>query len=136
MAKRRGRKAVERSRYREYMSVAEHCYSAAKDSMELEYWTAAGLLIVHSAIAFADALCIKLSGQKSVGENHEETISLLETVAAGDEEKSKALGQLRRLIEEKTKVSYLGDLYSPATAKEMWKRLEGFREWAVRILTR
>lgn len=136
MAKRRGRKAVERSRYREYMSVAEHFYSAAKDSMELEYWTAAGLLIVHSAIAFADALCIKLSGQKSVGENHEETISLLETVAAGDEEKSKALGQLRRLIEEKTKVSYLGELYSPAAAKEMWKRLEGFREWAVRILTR
>ena len=69
MAKRRGRKAVERSRYREYMNVAEHFYGAAKDSMELEYWTAAGLLIVHSAIAFADALCIKLSGQKSAGEN-------------------------------------------------------------------
>ncbi len=136
MAKRRGRKAVERSRYREYMNVAEHFYGAAKDSMELEYWTAAGLLIVHSAIAFADALCIKLSGQKSAGENHEETVSLLESVAAGDEEKSKALGQLRRLIEEKTKVSYLGELYSPAGAKEMWKRLERFREWAVRILTR
>jgi len=64
------------------MDVAQHFYDAARDSMELDYPTAAGVLIVHSAIAYADALCIMLSGQRSSGENHEEAIEILETVIA------------------------------------------------------
>ena len=67
MAKQRGIKSIDRSRYREYQRVAEHFYDAAKDSVDLEYWTAAAVLIVHAAIAYADALCIKVAGQRSVG---------------------------------------------------------------------
>ncbi|MBU2584861.1 MAG: hypothetical protein KKH32_05975 [Bacteroidetes bacterium] len=136
MAKRRGRKAIEKIRYQEYQRVAEHFYEAAKDSMELEYWTAAGVLIVHSAIAYTDALCIKQSGQKSVGESHEDAIALIEEVVAGGEEKMKALNQLKRIIEEKNRVSYLGELYTAADTKELWKRLVRFHEWAVMILSR
>ena len=136
MAKRRGRKSVSRARFIDYQSVADHFYLAAKDSLELEYFTASGVLIVHSAIAFADALCIKLSGVKSTGENHEDTITLVESVVADSSEKSKAINQLRRIIEEKTKVSYLGELYSSAQSKDMLKRLERFREWALIILQR
>ena len=136
MAKQRGVKSVERSQHREYLRVAEHFYDAAKDSIELEYWTAAAVLIVHSAIAYADALCIKLSGQKSVGESHEHTITLLEENVAGGEDKSKALNQLRYIIEEKTHVSYLGEILSQSGTKELWKRLVRFREWALSILTR
>jgi hypothetical protein len=80
MTKRQSRKAVDRVRYREYQQVAEHFFEAGKASMDLEYWTAAGLLIVHSAIAYADALSIKLSGQKSVGENHEDAVALIADV--------------------------------------------------------
>jgi hypothetical protein len=104
--------------------------------LELEYWTAAGLLIVHSAIAYTDALCIQQSGQKSSGDNHEDAVALLDEVVAGGEEKTKAINQLRRIIEEKTKVSYLGDLYSSAQAEELWKRLKRYRDWAVAILNR
>jgi len=136
MAKRRGRKSVPRTRFVKYQQTAEHFYNAAKDSIELEYWTAAGVLIVHSAIAFTDALSIKLSGQKSIGENHEDAISILETIVAGGEEKLKAINQLKRIIEEKTRVSYLGELYSPSRTNEMWKRLERFRKWAISILNR
>jgi hypothetical protein len=136
MADRRGRKSIARTKHKDYMKAAEHFYNAAKDSMELEYWTAAGVLIVHSSIAYTDALCIKQAGLKSVGENHEDAIALLESVVAGGEEKTKALNQLRRIIQEKTKVSYLGELYTSAQTKEMWKRLERFKEWAAGILTR
>ena len=94
MAKQRGVKSVDRSKYREYQRVAEHFYDAANDSLELEYWTAAAVLIVHSAIAYADALCIKLAGQRSVGDSHEHTVTLLEENVAGGEEKGKALSQL------------------------------------------
>ncbi len=136
MAKRRGRKSVPRHRYTDYKNVADHFYSAAKDSIDLEYFTAAGVLIVHSAIAYADALCIKLSGVKSIGENHEDTITLVESAVVDSAEKIKAVNQLRRIIEEKTKVSYLGELYSSTQSKDMWKRLERFRNWVLEILER
>jgi len=136
MAKRRGRKSVDHAQFIKYRKTAEHFYYASKDSIELEYWTAAGVLIVHSAIAYADALCVKLSGQKSTGENHEDVIYLLEKAVADSKGKNKAVNQLKRIIEEKTKVSYLGELYSPSQTDEMWRRLERFREWANSLLDR
>ena len=54
MTKQRGVKAVDRSKFREYQRVAQHFYDASKDSVDLEYWTAAAVLIVHAAIAYAD----------------------------------------------------------------------------------
>lgn len=64
--------------------------------MDLEYWTAAGVLIVHSAIAFTDALTIKLSGVKSVGENHEEAILLLEEAVPESEAKTKSSKSVKK----------------------------------------
>ena len=136
MAQRSRRKPVPRNRAIHYQKVAEHFFVAAKDALRLEYWTAAGVLIVHSAIAFVDALCVKQSGQKSSGENHEDAVALLEEVVAGGEEKERAVNQLRRIIEEKSKVSYLGDLYTASQAEELWKRLERFRDWADGVLNR
>jgi len=136
MAKRRGRKAISRHRFSDYQNVADHFYSAAKDSMDLEYFTAAGVLIVHSAIAYADALCIKLSGVRSIGDSHEDAIALVESAVADSPKKSDAINQLRRIIEEKSKVSYLGELYSSSQSKDMLKRLERFRKWALEILQR
>jgi len=136
VARRGRRSSVPRNRYKQYQTVAEHFFAAANQALELEHWTAAGLLIVHSAIAYADALCIQQSGQKSSGENHEDAVALLDEVVAGGDEKTKAVNQLRRMIEEKTKVSYLGDLYSSAQAEELWKRLKRFRTWAETVLNR
>ena len=136
MSKQRGIKAVDRSKHREYQQVAEHFYNAAKDSISLEYWTAAAVLIVHAAIAYADALCVKIAGQRSVGESHEQLVVLLDEHIAGKDQKKRALNQLRYIIEEKTRVSYLGEILTPSMTRELWKRLERFREWAVQILTR
>ena len=136
MAERRGRKSIPRNTFKKYLAVAEHFYQAAKDSLELEYWTASGVLIVHSAIAYSDALCIKLSGIKSVGENHEDAVALLESSIGDIDGKSSAMNQLRRIIEEKTKVSYLGELYTSSQTREMLKRLERFRKWSLEILNR
>lgn len=136
MANRSRRKSVQRNQYRQYQKVAEHFFVAASDSIDMGYWTAAGVLIVHSAIAYVDALCIQQSGQRSAGENHVDAIALLDEVISDGEEKASAMNQLRRIIEEKTKVSYLGDLYSAKQAEDLWKRLKRFRQWAERILNR
>ena len=61
MSKRTSRKAVDRLRYQDSKKAAEHFYEAAEVAMEYSYWTAAGVLIVHSAIAYADAISIKLA---------------------------------------------------------------------------
>ncbi|MGD8782280.1 MAG: hypothetical protein PVH88_25365 [Ignavibacteria bacterium] len=136
MTKRKGQKPVPRVQYKKYLDTAGHFYKAAKDSIELEYWTAAGVLIVHSAIAFTDTLCIKLGGVRSTADDHDDAINLLEKIIPDSEDKTKALNQLKRIIEEKTRVSYLGELYTAKKAGEMWKRLERFRKWAVDVLER
>ena len=104
--------------------------------MELGYWTAAGVLIVHAAIAYSDALCIRSAGEKSSGENHEDALTLMDQVVPESEEKTNALNQLHRIIEEKTKVSYLGNLYTAKQCQDLWKRLQRFRDWAREILDR
>lgn len=127
---------MERARYREYEQVADHFYEAARDAMDLEYWTAAGVLIVHAAIAYADALCIQQAGVRSGAENHEESAVLLEQTLPSNDATSTAIRHLRRIIDEKTKVSYLGELYSRDQTKGLWNRLDRFRQWAKRILHR
>ncbi len=104
--------------------------------MDLEYWTAAGVLIVHAAIAYADALCIKTSGIRSSGDDHEDAVMLLESAVSEEGGKSKSINHLRRIIEEKTKVSYLGELYSASQTREMWKHIKRFAKWAEEILGR
>ena len=136
MTKPMRRKSVAKEKYIKFLETAEHFYDAAKDSMDLEYWTAAGVIIVQSAIAYSDALCIKLGGVRSSGDNHEDAVTLLENIIADSSEKSRALNQLKRIIEEKTRVSYLGELYTRKQTLEMWKRLERFARWAREILER
>jgi len=136
MARRTGRKTVERSRCRQYEQVADHFFEAARDAMELEYWTAAGVLIVHAAIAYADALTIQQSGVRSAADDHEEAAVLLEQALPHDDQVSKAIRHLRRIIDEKTKVSYLGELYTRRQTRALWDRLDRFRRWAKRILQR
>jgi hypothetical protein len=66
-------------------------HSAARDAMDLEYWTAAGVIIVHSAIADSDALCIQQAGVRSGSDDHDLAVVLLEESIAADEQASTAL---------------------------------------------
>jgi len=104
--------------------------------MELQYCTAASVLIVHSAIAYADALSIKQAGLRSASNNLDEAVTLVDESVASSERKAEAMQQLRRIVGEKTRVSYLGELYSPAGTKRLWQRLERFRRWAKQVLER
>lgn len=61
---------------------------------------------------------------------------MLSKVIIETENNKKAIIQLRRIIEEKTKVSYLGELYSQSSIKELFKRLKRFHDWAGEILER
>ncbi len=103
--------------------------------MEFEYWTAACVLIVHAAIAYADSVAIKESGQRSAGSNHEDAVTLLSEVIRPSAETTAALNHLRRIIEEKTRVSYLGEIYTAAQTRVLMRQLDRFAEWARRIIS-
>ena len=134
MANSKTRIPVHRTKVKDYQSVAEGFYRGAELAREFEYWNASGVLIVHAAIALADAIAIKLAGVKSRGEDHHETIALLEEVVAPGEEKKKALVHLRRIIDHKNTVSYSGELYEKKDIEQLWKQVARFREWAIDLL--
>jgi hypothetical protein len=134
MARKSKRKSVDRSKSNSYKIVADNFIQGAEVAREFEYWNAAGVLIVHAAIALSDALAIKIGGVKSQGENHYDAIALLDELVESSPEKKKALNQLRMIIDHKTSVSYSGDLYDRKDVDLLWKQLDRFRTWANLLL--
>ena len=106
----------------------------SKIFFDFEYWNASGVLIIHAAIALADAITIKIGGVKCSGEDHHEVIGLINELITSTEEKKKALNQLDRIIDHKSAVSYRGDIYQSEDIELLWKYLDRFRRWAVSVL--
>src|SRR5664280_2208829 len=102
---------INRAKAANYKSVAENFYEGAKVAADYEYWNAAGVLIVHSAIAYGDAVTIKFGGVKSKGENHQALVNLLDSLIPDSSAKKKALLQLSKIIDHKNAVSYSGAIY-------------------------
>ncbi len=133
MARGSRRVSIHRSRSLDYVKVADSFFNGAEVAREFEYWNAAGVLIVHTAIALADAVSIKLGGVKSQGEDHHDTAMLLDELVADSSEKRRAVNQLRRIIDHKTSVSYSGEIYERADVEQLWKLLTRFRKWALSL---
>jgi hypothetical protein len=125
---------VDCSKASNYKYVADNFYDGAQVAAEYEYWNAAGVLIVHSAIAYGDAITIKFGGFKSKGEDHQALVNLIESITAQSPKKKSALLHLTKLIDQKNAVSYSGDIYKKADIDQMWKHLERFKLWAVDLI--
>ena len=127
-------KKIDPSRSLNFQKVAENFYKGAAVASEYSYFNAAGVLIVHAAIAYSDAITIKNKGIKVHGENHYEIISLLNNLIPHSEEKRKALNNLKNIIDHKNKVSCSGDVYLKKDIEALMKHFERFRNWADKIL--
>ena len=128
------RTSVSREKYQDYMKVADNFFSGSELAKEFEYWNAAGVLMIHAAIAYTDAITIKVGGVKSQGEDHMAAVDLLREVIVLDEAGKRASNHLARMIEEKNVVSYRGEVYSRADIEKLWKQLERYKEWTASIL--
>ncbi len=134
MSSKSPKKKIEPARYLDFLEVAKNFYEGAKVASEYSYYNAAGVLIVHSAIAYSDAISIKNKGIKIQGDNHYEIISLLDDLIAPSEKKKKAIIQLKHIIDHKNKVSYSGDIYSKKDIELLWKQIDRFKAWAEELL--
>ncbi|GBD89465.1 hypothetical protein BMS3Abin04_00170 [bacterium BMS3Abin04] len=134
MVKKTSRKIVEKSKATSFRKVAENFYEGDKVAYDFEYFNASGVLIVHAAIAFADAVTIELSGWKCSGENHYEIISLLTDITPPNKYKNNAINHFRKIIGHKNLISYSGDEYHKKDIDKLWKHLERFIIWINTIL--
>ena len=135
MTPRRSRRiAVDTAKHKDYLQAAHQFYIGADAAMSLENWSAAALLVVHAAIAYTDALTIKIGGVKSQGDDHMAAVDVARELIAVDDAGRKALTHLVRVIQEKNVVSYSGDVSSRNQAESLWKHLERYRSWALLLL--
>lgn len=134
MVRKTTRKSIDKSKFNNYRIVAESFYGGAEVAKEYEYWNASGVLIIHAAIAYSDAICIKFGGVKSQGEDHNQAIFLLKELLSTSDENRKAFQNLEKMIAHKNSVSYSGDVYEAKDINLLWKHLERFKTWAEDLL--
>jgi hypothetical protein len=118
----------------DYVQVADNFYAGADAARAFEYWNAAGVLIVHAAIAYSDAITIKVGGVKSQGADHMAAVDLVRQIVTLDKAGENALNHLWQMIQEKNVVSYHGEIYARRDVDKLWKHLERYRTWALSIL--
>lgn len=131
MVKRKKIRAEARTRAADYLRVADDFAGGADTAMEFDYPNAAGVLYVHAAIAYADAVCIALSGKKSSSEDHEDVADLLQDVLpVGDPNDKDALNAVRRVISIKNQVSYEGRAFARKDVVPLKRRIDVIGRWS------
>jgi len=134
MAKKTPRKKIDAIKFNDFRKVADNFTKGAELAHDFDYFNAAGVLIIHAAIAVADAVTIKLSSQKCTGNNHYEIISLLKDITPESKHKKGAINQFKNLIDHKNAVSYTGDIYNKRDVDKLFKHFKRFSVWAHTIL--
>jgi len=99
-----------------------------------EYASAAGLLAVHSAISYSDALLIGLDGARPRGENHSEAIAALKRACTGAKIEPQGIAQLQKLLSAKTDISYGEKPVNEIRITALCEAAKRFETWAERVL--
>ncbi|HLY08756.1 MAG TPA: hypothetical protein VKW04_05535 [Planctomycetota bacterium] len=77
---------------------------------------------------------IRLAGVKSSSDTHQDVLHLLGDAAARQKDRDRALGHLRRILEEKSRVSYSGEAFRKAEIDALEIRAQRFRDWCEAVL--
>ena len=127
---------IDNTKYFDFIKVAENFKNGAELAIEFGYHNAAGVLIVHSAIALADSITIKYSSSKIKGDSYYDIIALLKNVLPPKLMNDSAIDHLKKIIDQKNSVSYSGDIYHKSDIIKLNKHFMRFSGWANSILER
>lgn len=125
---------IDNHKHLDFIKVAENFKNGADLAFEYGYFNAAGVLIVHSAIALADSITIKFSSSKIKGDSHYDILALLKNVLPPKLKNDSAIDHLKKIIDQKNLVSYSGDIYRKSDIVKLNKHFERFSTWAKKIL--
>lgn len=123
-------KKIDVSRHHDFKRISKDFANGCDSAFAFEYYNAAGVLVIHAAIALADSITIRLAGIKCSGDSHYDIIELLRQVTPPSASKQKALEQFKKLIDHKNRVSYQGDIYNKKDVDKLLKYFERFKIWA------
>jgi hypothetical protein len=128
---------MDRSQAVKYLRVARALHSTAGDLNQLategdSYGNAMAIVAIHAAIAYADALSIAFRELKSVDGDHSMAVDTLRH-AIGHRADEAQVRRLRRIIDQKSAVSYQGEYYLLADARDVVEQLDAFAEWALSV---
>jgi hypothetical protein len=93
------------------------------------YGNAIGVVAVHAAIAYNDALCIAFAGLKSTEGDHRKAADVLKRALKSRAEPGQA-ERLRSILGVKERVSYAGLYYALDEARSLLREAETFGAWA------
>lgn len=125
-------KDVPRHRATQYRRVGDSLAKGAEDLFTLEdaaYGNAIGVLVVHAAIAWTDALTIAFGGKKHTGADHEKAADLL-LQELGERVLPEARKKLQAILRAKDSVSYMGESYTLDQAMVVLTHLRSYLDWA------
>lgn len=134
MGKNSPSKKIDRNKYLDFRKVADSFIEGGKLAGEFGYYNAAGVLIIHSVIALADAITIKYTGRKAKGDSYYDVITLLKNTMPQNKLNDNAINNFKKLIDHKNIVSYSGNIYRKKDVDKLIKHYERFASWAVDIL--
>jgi hypothetical protein len=98
------------------------------------YGSAAALLAVHSAISYADAVEIKLSGKVTKGDDHRQKVTALKKACSKAGVSDAGAAQLQKLLGAKYDIAYGdGGSVGEERAAAICEAARRFQTWAERI---
>jgi len=126
-------KKIRKDEYLNYLRKAKELESVMQTALLKSNWDAAALNALHAAILANDALLIFFHGIKSNSQKHDDAVKLL-TYLMKSSDAQKYSRHLRKLINEKSVVSYTGKLLSPGKSKELCTHAQRFITWVNSLL--
>lgn len=93
------------------------------------YGNAIGVVAVHAAIAYNDALTIAFRGLKSTEGDHRKAADVLQR-ALGHRAHPDGVERLRSILTLKDRISYAGQYYTLDEARSLLRSAEAFAAWA------
>jgi len=124
---------MRKDEYLNYWRKAQELESVMQTALLKSNWDAAALNALHAAILANDALLIFFHGIKSSSQKHDDAVKLLTSLMKSSDAQ-KYSRHLRKLINEKSVVSYTGKLLSPGRSKELCKHAQRFITWVNSLL--
>lgn len=98
------------------------------------YTSALALLAVHSAISWNDAVLVKLRGKPSSSQNHKDAVRATEQACRRLKVDERGITPLRKLLSEKSRVSYGGQRTTEDAALALAVLADRFEAWANGVL--
>ncbi|MFI5088029.1 MAG: hypothetical protein ACHP7I_06530 [Terriglobales bacterium] len=116
-----------------YLEKSDHFFDAMKltaDDMS-SYWSAVGLLAVHSCISLNDAITVAVTGKPNKNQDHGKAADDLDAICGAVKVRDRrGVGHLRWLLSRKTDIAYGSKRLDSETITSARDKAERFYAWA------